>query len=452
MKYNTAGQRFHVIAFNASGRVSGDAANLSVTLSKDGGSRVALADTSATEIGTTGEYTFDLSQAETDAHALSFAPASSTSGVQVLGVPSNVIYTEAVTAADVEGLRYRIGIDGTATAPTATGAKLGDLLISQVKIDATGAVGKIPVDIDSAGAASSVTIDDSTYTSSSVNISLLLGTTRLNSIIGDLGGRILGGGTGTITGTGVQAQLPDGAISVGKFSTALQALWNNLIAMITGSGASAAFTEKAMENTTSPETIADAVRTELSTELGRIDDNITSRATPADVSPTIEFNPTIEPTPVTVNPTELSVDSLDNIADRLFVDPANKLQVNVDGSVDAGVTLSPDDIDDIVEGLTTGGVATLAKQEEILTAIDASSSAGPGGISKTLTIQVSGIPVDGAAVWVTTDSDGLNTIAGTLYTNALGQVTFMLEVGTYYAWAQRAGINFTNPTEFTVTA
>ena len=96
MRKDIAGQLFHVVAFNASGRVSGDAANITCTISIDGGTRVTTSDVNPTEIGTTGVYVFTLSQAETDGHELSFIPSSSTSGVQVLGMPSNVIYTSTV--------------------------------------------------------------------------------------------------------------------------------------------------------------------------------------------------------------------------------------------------------------------------------------------------------------------------------------------------------------------
>lgn len=92
MKFNTAGQRFHVIAFDDAGRVTGDAANITCELAIDGGARAALTDVNPVEIGTTGEYVFDLEAAETNGHALSFTPASS-SGAQVLGVPANVVYT-----------------------------------------------------------------------------------------------------------------------------------------------------------------------------------------------------------------------------------------------------------------------------------------------------------------------------------------------------------------------
>jgi hypothetical protein len=97
MLKNIAGQSFHVIAFNASGRVSGDAANITCQLKIDDGNRGPTIDINPTEIGTTGEYVFTLTQAETNGHALSFTPISSTGGVQVLGSPSNIIYTDDLT-------------------------------------------------------------------------------------------------------------------------------------------------------------------------------------------------------------------------------------------------------------------------------------------------------------------------------------------------------------------
>lgn len=99
MLRNQANQQFHCKAFTAGGAASGQASNIACTLSVDGGTRAALADTTATEIGATGEYVFDLSQAETNGHALSFVPTCSTAGVQVLGMPSNVIYTSEATSA-----------------------------------------------------------------------------------------------------------------------------------------------------------------------------------------------------------------------------------------------------------------------------------------------------------------------------------------------------------------
>jgi len=97
MKYNQPGQQVHGIAFNSQGRVSGDVANITVSLSKDGGPREPLDNPVGTEIGTTGEYVFELTQEETNGYALSFSWESSTPSVQILGSPSNLIYTVITT-------------------------------------------------------------------------------------------------------------------------------------------------------------------------------------------------------------------------------------------------------------------------------------------------------------------------------------------------------------------
>ncbi len=107
MLRNTAGQSVHVLAFDLNGRCSGIAASLSCTLSIDGADHVPLDDTTPTEIGTTGEYVYALTQAETNGHALSFVPDCSINGVQVYAFPANVIYTRSpvtsgTTGTDVE--------------------------------------------------------------------------------------------------------------------------------------------------------------------------------------------------------------------------------------------------------------------------------------------------------------------------------------------------------------
>lgn len=76
---------------------------------------------------------------------------------------------------------------------------------------------------------------------------------------------------------------------------------------------------------------------------------------------------------------------------------------------------------------------------------------GPGSIEHTITVLSEGDPVDGAQVWVSTDEDGVNVIAGALTTDAFGEAVFMLDAGDYYQWAQKTGVNFTNPTSFTVS-
>ena len=53
-------------------------------------------------------------------------------------------------------------------------------------------------------------------------------------------------------------------------------------------------------------------------------------------------------------------------------------------------------------------------------------------------------PVDGVWVNVTTDMAGTNIIAQAV-TNALGQVVFYSNPGTYYMWSYRSGYMFANP-------
>ncbi len=104
---NQAGQSVHILAFDQNGRRSGIAGTLSCTLAIDSGDRNALDDATPEEIGTTGEYLYSLTQGETDGHALSFVPGCSIPGVQVMALPSNVIYTRSAvtsgaTKTDVE--------------------------------------------------------------------------------------------------------------------------------------------------------------------------------------------------------------------------------------------------------------------------------------------------------------------------------------------------------------
>lgn len=82
--------------------------------------------------------------------------------------------------------------------------------------------------------------------------------------------------------------------------------------------------------------------------------------------------------------------------------------------------------------------------------IDDLDTLGAGSISWTITVDDGSNPLDGVDVWITTDASGNNLVARGL-TNALGQVTFMLDAGTYYAWKQLAGYTFTNPQSFEVS-
>lgn len=96
-------------------------------------------------------------------------------------------------------------------------------------------------------------------------------------------------------------------------------------------------------------------------------------------------------------------------------------------------------------------IATETKQDAILSAIGGIDGpgppTGPGGISVTIPVTSDGKPVDGAAVWITTDPEGTNQIAGIIHTDTFGNTNpeFTLEAGIFYVWVQKAGINFPNP-------
>lgn len=98
---------------------------------------------------------------------------------------------------------------------------------------------------------------------------------------------------------------------------------------------------------------------------------------------------------------------------------------------------------------------TFAASTDSLEAIrdNMSSSLGSGASSNTLIVQTTTlVPIADADVWITTDSAGTNVVAGTRQTNSSGEVTFMLDAGeVYYRWAQKDGVNFTNPQQFTAT-
>lgn len=81
---NLAGQKVPVYAYDSNGAKTGDAANITGSISKDGAAPAAIADTNPTEVGG-GWYAFDITQAESNANLLLWYGASGTSGVKVEG-------------------------------------------------------------------------------------------------------------------------------------------------------------------------------------------------------------------------------------------------------------------------------------------------------------------------------------------------------------------------------
>lgn len=85
---NVASQKFYIFAYTAATGVAktGDAANITAYLSKDGAAAAQTNDVNSTEMDATnmkGWYAFDAIQAETNAEMLILAPVSATAGVLI---------------------------------------------------------------------------------------------------------------------------------------------------------------------------------------------------------------------------------------------------------------------------------------------------------------------------------------------------------------------------------
>ena len=94
MQKNVAGQKWTVFAFDRTDNTpkTGDLAQITAKVSKDGAAAVALTDVSPVELES-GYYEFDLAQAETNADKLTLIPVSSTGDIQVVSSPGTVFTT-----------------------------------------------------------------------------------------------------------------------------------------------------------------------------------------------------------------------------------------------------------------------------------------------------------------------------------------------------------------------
>ncbi len=93
--FKNVASKFRVFAFDATTGLpkTGDAANITASVSKDFGAFADLADTSATEEDSTkakGYYLFDAAQSETNADDIAVTGRSSTSNVVVVGAPARI--------------------------------------------------------------------------------------------------------------------------------------------------------------------------------------------------------------------------------------------------------------------------------------------------------------------------------------------------------------------------
>ena len=161
---NTASQKIPVLAWNTitDEPKTGDAANITAQISKDGAATAATNDTNPTELDATdakGVYLFDMLQAETNADLVVLSPVSSTAGIQLTPVFIFTKLTAAAINAEVDAA-LNTAIPGSPTADSinqrvaavddltqASGA--GDLAAMDGKIDTIDTVvDAIFVDVD----------------------------------------------------------------------------------------------------------------------------------------------------------------------------------------------------------------------------------------------------------------------------------------------------------------
>jgi hypothetical protein len=115
--------------------------------------------------------------------------------------------------------------------------------------------------------------------------------------------------------------------------------------------------------------------------------------------------------------------------------------------ITGGGASAADIADAVWDELQSGHVGVGSFGKYLDTEVSGVGGVGSGGTLCTWTQKDDGDqPMDNVAVWITSDSDGTNVIAGTLYTNAQGEVSFMLDVPqTVYVWREHASYNFSNP-------
>jgi hypothetical protein len=142
-------------------------------------------------------------------------------------------------------------------------------------------------------------------------------------------------------------------------------------------------------------------------------------------------------------------------ADALAADAVTEIAAGV--SVGAAPTSAQNAAavwDLAISGHTTSG--TFGNKVNGLSGGGSGGPVGSGSSAYTVTVtRPDGVtPIEGAAVWVSTDQAGTNVVAGTLYTDTLGRINsgtgFLLDSGTYFLWRQHGSWQFANPTTFTV--
>lgn len=207
---NVAGQKIQMFAFDYSTGApkTGDAANITPYIAKDGGAVTALTDTSATELSSTnaaGWYEFDVSQTESNADMVLFTGKSSTANVAVVGMRMltrpNRFTTLVIDAAGLaDANMVKAGPTGSGTAQTAR--DIG----GAVPAAAAGASGGLLISGSNSGTTTlgALTVTGATtltgaVAAASVSNDIRIGATERAAIVDEVWDEVLTGATHNVT-------------------------------------------------------------------------------------------------------------------------------------------------------------------------------------------------------------------------------------------------------------
>lgn len=145
MQRNVSGQKIALFAFDYSTGApkTGDAANLTAYVSKDGGSVTVLTDTTATEMDATnakGWYSFDVSQTESNGDELLFSGKSSTANVSVVARMLSTVPASFTSFVTPTGASVNLDTIKTQTVTAAAGVTFPSSIASPTNITAASGV------------------------------------------------------------------------------------------------------------------------------------------------------------------------------------------------------------------------------------------------------------------------------------------------------------------------
>lgn len=436
MYKNVASQKIIISVKDATSGalLSGDTANITGLISKDGGTATATNDVHPAEIGTTGYYVFDLSQAETNADLILLIASTTTSGKTIDPV---IIYTNNKEA-------NLIQIDGNATSDNSATLKLKQLDIHNTSGHGINIVSEGDdahgINIASSGVGLRImSTDDGVY----------IYTSSLNK------NGIYARGTGE-NGIGLKLEGNNSSgndIFAGEISSIPLDVWKQLTANLTtaesigkkladigtsntGTRINAQIigsndidltaTQKASVSTSVWNTLLTAITTSSSIGKKLKDwvlgtDNKSLISTDAqDLSATLS-----------VNAKKLNTATPNNLssADVLTA-------LGTGGSIDnqlSEISSKTDQLEftagTVNANIATGGIGTGSSTVNYYVYTNESAKTGP---------------IANCTVWVTSDSAGTTVVAQN-ETDVNGKAVFYLNAGTYYFWRSKTGYTFTNP-------